>query len=1127
MVLYGARRTCRGLIRKERIKLNKVEVRQQTVTIPTYEPAAPCKHPMFLENRVYQGSSGRVYPHPVSESVNEEKHDREYNAIFLENDYLSVMILPELGGKIQRIYDKVNGRDAVYYNEVIKPALIGLAGPWTSGGIEFSWPQNHKASAYDRVDVKIEEGDGYVTVWCGEIEKTTHLKGMAGYTLYPNRAYLEVKGRLYNPTDLPKTFSWWANIAVPVTDTMKVVMPPDVHAVSGRDRRCVSKFPMATGKYYDLDLTEGVDISVLGDIKRPMSYAAYDSEHRFFGSYDSAENAGILHIADRNAAPGKQIWTWGNGGYGKAWEHNLTDSNGPYAELMAGIFTGSSMDFTYIMPYEEKRFKQYFMPYTNIGDVKAATTEIVVNLEVEDGKARIRLYAPKTTEISVILSGSAAVSYMIETTELGPGITYDKTVELEEDEQRENVKLVIKSKTGREILRYRPEKEFDGKLPKSVKAVKQPKEISSMEELYFTATHIEQYRHPTRRPEDYYLEGLRRDPLDSRMNNGYGKLLYEKGLFEEAEKRFRSAIDRMTMLNPDPYNCEPFYNLGLALKMQKRYKEAYNAFYRAVWDGKMQERGYYQLACVSAKLNDFTLALEFVNKSLASGAHNMRARMLKCALLRRAGRTEEAVEFAKQSLIIDPLDFGSRYELFRLTNDFAYINELTTLMHGDLENYIDLSIGYAEANLFEEASNVLALIAEAEKPMLHYYMAYYAASDVELEIAKDCEKDSTFPNRIQEIHVLRYAIEHNSEDWFSRYCLGNLYYDKGVWFKAVKCWKSALEIDPNNSMVLRNLAVATYNKLSDSEEAMRLMSRAAMFAPEDPRIYFELDRLRKLTNYPVKKRLKDMADNIALVESRDDLMTEYVALMNMGKYYSHALKAIKRHHFTPREGAEGRIGIQYKEAHMGCARMCIYKEDYEGAIAHLNEALTYPENLGEGRLDGSDNDIYYLMGCAYEKVDKITAIEYFKRATEGELSPASAANYTEPRPELYFYRTMAYRKLGDERAAISGFNTMINYCEEHIDDKPQIDYFAIALPEFDVFDGDLERENFVHCCFVAALGYTGKGMKEKAAEYIERGLDADCSHQGLIALRDKDVIPKEEKKEDTTVLRAAKWTAKA
>ena len=163
--------------------------------------------------------------------------------------------------------------------------------------------------------------------------------------------------------------------------------------------------------------------------------------------------------------------------------------------------------------------------------------------------------------------------------------------------------------------------------------------------MYLTAVHLEQYRHPTRRSEDYYLEGLRRDPFDIRLNNGYGRVLYRKGLFDEAEKRFRSAIERMTMLNPNPYDCEPYYNLGLALKMQRRYKEAYDAFYKSIWDGKMQDKGYYQLACVSAKMNDFDHALEFVDQALIRGSHNMRARTLKCALLRKKGRTEEAIAF--------------------------------------------------------------------------------------------------------------------------------------------------------------------------------------------------------------------------------------------------------------------------------------------------------------------------------------------------------------------------------------------------------------------------------------------------------------------------------------------------
>ena len=160
--------------------MKKVLVRQEKITIPTYPISAYDKNPMFLEKRVYQGSSGRVYPHPVCEGVSDTKVDREYDAIYLENDYLLVMILPELGGRIQRMYDKTNGYDAVYYNEVIKPALVGLAGPWISGGIEFNWPQHHRPSTYDPTDWKIESGaDGSVTVWVGETEKMFHTKGMA------------------------------------------------------------------------------------------------------------------------------------------------------------------------------------------------------------------------------------------------------------------------------------------------------------------------------------------------------------------------------------------------------------------------------------------------------------------------------------------------------------------------------------------------------------------------------------------------------------------------------------------------------------------------------------------------------------------------------------------------------------------------------------------------------------------------------------------------------------------------------------------------------------------------------------------------------------------------------------
>ncbi len=149
--------------------MTPVKVWQERVEIPTYETGPQDIHPMFLENRVYQGSSGAVYPYGVTDTLSEQKTLKSWQAVWLENDYIKVMILPELGGRVHRAWDKVKQRDFVYHNEVIKPALVGLLGPWISGGIEFNWPQHHRPTTFMPVDFTLEaHEDGAQTVWVGE-----------------------------------------------------------------------------------------------------------------------------------------------------------------------------------------------------------------------------------------------------------------------------------------------------------------------------------------------------------------------------------------------------------------------------------------------------------------------------------------------------------------------------------------------------------------------------------------------------------------------------------------------------------------------------------------------------------------------------------------------------------------------------------------------------------------------------------------------------------------------------------------------------------------------------------------------------------------------------------------------
>lgn len=1080
--------------------MDSVKVCSKSVTIPTYEAGEASRIPMFLDKRVYQGSSGRVYPHPICESISDEKHDKEYTAVFLENKYLKVMILPEIGGKVQRIYDKTNGYDAVYYNEVIKPALVGLAGPWVSGGIEFNWPQHHRPSTFDPVDWTIRENsDGSATVLVSEIENMYHMKGMASFTLYPGKAYLEIKGQLYNPTDRQQTFLWWANPAVAVNDYTKSIFPPDVRAVMDHGKRDVSNFPIATGVYYKMDYGEGVDISRYKNIPVPTSYMAYHSDYDFVGNYDYQKDAGLLHIADHHISPGKKQWTWGCGDFGKAWDRNLTDENGPYIELMTGMFTDNQPDFTFIAPYEEKTFTQYFMPYKNVGAVKNAVLDAMINLEIEDDTAVINVYT--TSEIKGIVSLSGKIEkYIMENAELSPEKPYTNAVKIDE-ESICDLTLSLTDEDGNVIVEYSPAEEKIEKTPSPAEAAKKPGEITSLEEMYLTALHLEQYRHATYSPVPYYLEGLRRDPTDIRLNNGYGKYLYKNGRFEESEKYFRAAIKKSTWKNPNPYDCEPYYNLGLALKRQGKLDEAFDAFYKSIWSSAMQDKGFYHLSCISAQKGKLKEALDFAEQSLYRGIRSLKARNLKTSLLRLMGETEKAKEFALETNAIDPLDFGCRYELYRLTDDFNVLNELTTIMRGDLENYIELSLNYYEFGLFDEAAKVLALIAESERPMLHYYMAYYSDSDVELEIASKCDCSLCFPNRLSDIAVLEYAIAKNPSDGKAPYLLGNLLYDKDQWEKAIELWEKSAELDTENPISHRNLSLAYFNKLGDKDRALEEMEKSARMAPDDARIFYERDQLYKQLNMPVKKRLVPMAENLELVASRDDLFTEFITLVNSEGLYDRALKSIITHRFHPWEGGEGKVPAQYKRALIALAEERMELNDYEGAAEHLLSALEYPENIGEGKLHGTlDNDVYYFLGKTFEGVDRIQSDEYYKLAMRGGDNLSSAMYYNDQPPEMLYYQALAARALGDEKAARTRFYKLVTYGEQHLNDHVEIDYFAVSLPDFLIFEADLDCKNFAHCCFMAALGYSGLGDIKKAEKFIADGLEAEISHQGLIDL---------------------------
>lgn len=1106
--------------------MNREEVNAwiEQVSIPTYPTGLPEKNPMFLERRVYQGSSGVVYPYAVIEKIEDTKTDKIYKAVFLENRYLKIMILPELGGRIQMAYDKVKQRHFIYYNQVIKPALVGLTGPWISGGIEFNWPQHHRPSTFEPVDCTITANeDGSKTVWVNEVERMFRTKGMAGFTIYPDKAYIEIQGKLYNRTPFPQTFLWWANPAVKVNDHYQSVFPPDVHAVFDHGKRDVSSFPVAKGVYYKVDYAPGTDISRYKNIPVPTSYMAVSSKYNFMGGYEHDSKGGLLHVADHHIAPGKKQWTWGSGEFGHRWDENLTDEDGPYIELMTGVYTDNQPDFSWIQPYEEKTFVQYFMPYREVGMVKNATKEAVVNLEIKGNEAEIILYVTSVYEKINVQLLKAQACLFTETISSSPENPYHKRIALAGGILPEEIKLlVINLTTGKELVSYQKEKYAEQPVPSPAQPAKNPADVENNEQLFLTGQHLEQYRHATYKPTDYYEEALRRDPKDARSNNALGLWYLRRGCFVKATPFFIKAIETITQRNPNPYDGEPYYNLGWALRMQYKNDEAYDAFYKSTWNDAWQHAGYLNLARIATLKENYEEALAFIEKSLVKNYHSHTARHARVFILRKLGQYKKAQTCINKSLELDPFNFGCLFEKYILLaneNEQAQaatdvLNHLKNISRYNANTFAEYAFDYTHAGLYEEAIQLL-LIYKAhgdQNTLIEYYLGWlnYQAGNLQearahFQCAASLSSDFVFPNKIEDVIVFKKAIELNPNDAKAFYYLGNFWFDKRQYNEAIECWEQSVKIDDTFPTVHRNLSLAYYNKRKDADKALQSMEKAFSLDTTDARVLMELDQLYKRFNRDHTERLDFLNRYLPLVQQRDDLCLEVITLYNQLGNHAKAKSLLSAHKFHPWEGGEGMVIKQYLICNTELAKQSIAAAKYEDALELLNQAENYPSNLGEGKLAGAqENDIHYWKGIVYEQLgDSEMANKYYHAAVQGISEPALAIFYNDPQPDKIFYQGLAWIKLNNPEKATAIYKGLISYGKQHINDNIAIDYFAVSLPGLLVFDADLNLLNKIHCYYLMALGNLGLGKSHaaKAADLFAQVLHLDSNHQGALTRR--------------------------
>ncbi|MDH4197189.1 MAG: DUF5107 domain-containing protein, partial [Candidatus Aminicenantes bacterium] len=770
---------------------------EEPFVIPTYVVGPPEPNPIFYTGRSYQGAKGPIYPYPLLDALSDTKVDKTYRVLWLENRYVKLCVLPEVGGRIFIAVDKTNGYDFFYRQHVIKPALIGMLGAWISGGVEWNIPHHHRATTFMTVDSVIENRpDGSATVWVGEIELRHRTKWSVGLTLRPDSSAVEVTTRIFNRTPLAHSMLCFANAAVHANENYQVIFPPSTEVATFHAKNQFSRWPVSTEVFNSQDYTRGVDVSWWKSHRRPTSFFAFNAEEDFLAGYDHGKRAGVAFVGNHNIVPGKKLWTWGTGSEGKAWEKILTDTDGPYLELMIGSYSDNQPDYSWTQPGETRSVTQFWYPIRSLPGLKNANREAACGFEVAgDGKVRVAFNA--TSDVrgakAVVRTGETVI--LEATADIAPDRPYEKVMTLPAGAREDGLNLMLLAADGREIVSYKPRPRKNGPLPAPVIPPPPPEDIPTVEELYLAGLRLEQFYNPALEPYPYYEEALKRDPGDTRVNTALGLLALKRGMHREAEGRFRTALERLTRDYTRPKDGEASFYLGVALRAQGKDAEAEDAFARAAWDEAWTAAANFELASLACRTSAWALALDRLNRSLAFNSWNTRGMNLKAAVLRKLGRIEEALNCSAAALRMDPLDHQGRYECYlaRIARSETKAAEsdlkaLVGLLGDFATNWLELAADFAAAGLWEDASSVLQLRrqekSEARNALVEYALAFYAdklgkndEAAKHLALATSAPRTCVFPFQLEFMDILTWAQRMNPKDALAPYALGNLLYD--------------------------------------------------------------------------------------------------------------------------------------------------------------------------------------------------------------------------------------------------------------------------------------------------------------------------------------------------------------
>jgi tetratricopeptide (TPR) repeat protein len=927
-----------------------VEVWEGTIMIPTYPLGPEDVNPRFpaLEG-------GIIYPYTMQDNLSAEKVDRTYRAFFLENEYLKVTCLPEIGSRLHSVFDKTTGEEMFYTNDVIKPGLIGLRGAWISGGVEWNdGPQGHTVTSFSPADATyVEHKDGSASLVLGSTNQVTRTRWTVRLTLHPGRAYLDERIRISNPTDTPKPYYFWNNTAFPCHEGTRFIYPMTLGTDHGGTN------------FFSWPIHEGKDLTWLKNYDRPTSIFAYECAFDFFGAYDVTRDQGIVQVADHNLLIGKKAWTWGMSDDGLAAMANLTDNAGGYIEVQSGPLA-TQADYGLLNPHQHREWQEYWYPIHGLGDgFTYANKDIAINVfDTGSAAVEVRYLATgvfKDASISVAFvddQGAVGDAYT-GTTDLAPDrigmIHMDYDLNLDGPISTEGFAIAAHTEDGRLLASFEtpldiPEKTAP-ELPKPT-----PEAERTAEEHYRQGVVQVKRLHPSA-ARATFEKALEKDP-------NHAAALRDLGMIDLKQARWDDAVEHLTQavaLNAD--DGLAWYYLGVAHLNRDDLAGARKAAYHAVRTLDARSLGYDLAGRVSMREGDFHAAIDAFEKAVLASPHDDRARNHLILAQFAAGRyeaephaeghREAALLMAEQRVEINALDLVPLAVVYSADDDMSGFRMAVRRMMGEPQfELMENALVFAELGLdltaghFAMANYTLEMAGTKHNVVPRYYARYFGIADAASSIPEG-EIDYAFPARPEAAPVLEQAVAERPKDAVAHLLLGNLYAGLNRVDEAVPHWEQAAALDASLNVAQRNLGLHAWKKENDLPKAESWYRAAIAARPSDQPLYRDLvdvldaqgrlvDAIAPLENIPSGSRLRyDVTLRLAQAYIDASNPGDTIALLNNTR-------------FSNWEGNTQSWRLHVR-AHVDRGKTRLDAGELAAALEDFEAALAYPEHLGVGR----------------------------------------------------------------------------------------------------------------------------------------------------------------------------------